>query len=363
MYLPEETEEEDFESLLAVHKIEQQYGQFGRQPTRILRLEGLKVPEEDGVESSSTVKKKKKDLKRKVEAFFTRFGGEVTYINLNPMRDEWCTSFVHFSIPDDAKKAKEELEKEQKEGGTKGDKAVEVLLDVNVTYERPRTRFLELPISVRHKSSRHLWVGSIDDNVITPDILARIFSSYGTLTDSPHVNVGQQQGFVDFRSVYEAVDAMYNLNGVYLARMGIVIKFGRQERGRELWVGGLSKNITKYDLQQAFEPWAGEEGIREINLNEGMGSATIRFDDEDSAQEALDMLQGQQIKDSSIIIDYSPQIPLPIKVDAPVVRRYLSSVPISFRRARALPPMVSPFTANKPIVPNNNLTSSITGIW
>jgi hypothetical protein len=42
-------------------------------------------------------------------------------------------------------------------------------------------------------------VGSIDDTVVTSATLEAVFGAFGTLTDRPHINVGRQQGFVDFQ--------------------------------------------------------------------------------------------------------------------------------------------------------------------
>ncbi len=88
---------------------------------------------------------------------------------------------------------------------------------VKIRYEEPKTLALPvtsgiqhrapfshlpnpfLPTNAGHKSSRHLWVGSIDDTVVTSATLEAVFGAFGTLTDRPHINVGRQQGFVDFQ--------------------------------------------------------------------------------------------------------------------------------------------------------------------
>jgi len=107
--------------------------------------------------------------------------------------------------------------------GAHADKGEPKWSSLRVTFEEPKT--LTLPVTAGvplcrllsspsvlpslfltwrpgHKSSRHLWVGSIDDTVVTSSMLELIFGAFGTLTDRPHINVGRQQGFVDFQACF-----------------------------------------------------------------------------------------------------------------------------------------------------------------
>lgn len=45
--------------------------------------------------------------------------------------------------------------------------------------------------------------------------------------------------------MYEAVDALTHMNGVYLGCLPLEIRFGRQEFGKVLWIGGLDETITE----------------------------------------------------------------------------------------------------------------------
>jgi hypothetical protein len=45
--------------------------------------------------------------------------------------------------------------------------------------------------------------------------------------------------------VYEAVDALTHMNGVFLGCLPLEIRFGRQEFGKVLWIGGLDDTMTE----------------------------------------------------------------------------------------------------------------------
>jgi hypothetical protein len=47
------------------------------------------------------------------------------------------------------------------------------------------------------------------------------------------------------QTVYEAVDALTHMNGVFLGCLPLEIRFGRQEFGKVLWIGGLDDTITE----------------------------------------------------------------------------------------------------------------------
>eukprot|EP01090_Pellita_catalonica_P016403 TRINITY_DN4676_c0_g1_i1.p1 TRINITY_DN4676_c0_g1~~TRINITY_DN4676_c0_g1_i1.p1 ORF type:complete len:377 (-),score=59.65 TRINITY_DN4676_c0_g1_i1:2380-3510(-) len=267
-------DEFSFEALLQQHNHIKQLASI---PTRILRIEGM----DDEIFTERVLYK-----------LFGKFG-DVTYVNVNPLKDG--ITYVHFATAKVCNIAKENLLSKCSEEQKKS-------LDgkIKVSFERP------LHKAVIENGSRHLWLGSIDDTAITSDILARIFGSFGVITDRPHIYHGENQGFVDFSTIYEAVDAMMHLNGCILGSMAIVIRFGRQEFGKILWAGLADKNSGTLDVQKVRQKFEEFGEIAEVQSVDRGTACKLKVVREEDGQRAIDALQMEQalIDDVKVLVDY-----------------------------------------------------------
>jgi len=238
-----------------------------------------------------------KEVRDKLYSIFSQFG-QVAYVNEHLLNTEYLC-LVFFLKLQDAQKAKETIEKDIQKHfqGFFSEPNIDWRA-LRVLYDEPKTP--DVPLNMQHKSSRHLWVGSIDDRVITSSILEAVFSSFGELTDRPHINVGRQQGFVDFHTVHEAVDAMCHLTGAILGCMPLEIRFGRQEYGKVLWIGGFDETVTERALWEASSEFGTVKGI----IVYPDRTASVTFNTAEEAQVALDVLQGARIGSCVLRVDY-----------------------------------------------------------
>lgn len=377
-------EDEDeflFEALLQEHKTQQEFKSL---PSRIVVVEGLKAAtahldrrpadssssrEESSTSTSgsrregsrsgrrsggsaSTGDVDMRELHDSLIKLFSPFGS-VTYVNEHLFAAEDAL-FVFFTHIRDAQEAKEEVEKDLRKHlrpvintlGPHVEKGEPDWSAVKIRYEEPKT--LALPVTAGHKSSRHLWVGSIDDTVVTSATLEAVFGAFGTLTDRPHINVGRQQGFVDFQTVYEAVDALTHMNGVFLGCLPLEIRFGRQEFGKVLWIGGLDDTMTERRLWQACYDWG---MVKSVAIHASKQCASITFSAPEEAQLALDMMQGVRIGSCKLKVDYfrtARTFPGP-EFSSPTVPPPFSPTLRSGSKGRGSVPPTSPPPPSQPV--------------
>eukprot|EP00008_Paramoeba_atlantica_P010496 CAMPEP_0201493022 /NCGR_PEP_ID=MMETSP0151_2-20130828/35781_1 /ASSEMBLY_ACC=CAM_ASM_000257 /TAXON_ID=200890 /ORGANISM="Paramoeba atlantica, Strain 621/1 / CCAP 1560/9" /LENGTH=377 /DNA_ID=CAMNT_0047880147 /DNA_START=48 /DNA_END=1181 /DNA_ORIENTATION=- len=157
----------------------------------------------------------------------------------------------------------------------------------------------------RPANSVKLFVGQVPKTYQEEDI-QRLFSTYGTIHDLTILKDKVTQShrgcaFVTFTSKEDADSAIAALHGnQVLPGMNnpIQVKYADSELERQehkLFVGMLPKSATEEQLRQIFSVYGQIEEltiIRRLNTNESKGYGFVRFTKRESAQNAINCLNG-----------------------------------------------------------------------
>eukprot|EP01088_Endostelium_zonatum_P019126 TRINITY_DN6440_c0_g1_i1.p1 TRINITY_DN6440_c0_g1~~TRINITY_DN6440_c0_g1_i1.p1 ORF type:complete len:524 (+),score=212.26 TRINITY_DN6440_c0_g1_i1:301-1872(+) len=294
-------QDDEFESLLATHTM---ISTLAKTPSPFLRFE-------NAVKFSALGEKR-------LFQFLSQFG-KVLYINFNPHSDN--VVFVFFSSIPESQRCLDTLSKNPPPSPNAAHPPLYPNPLLSLAFFKTKVvfeNFQKSPATFSApilNSSRHLWIGSIDEQRVDSEILERIFSPFGKLTDRPYIYRGESQGFVDFTHVYEAVDALKMMNGALLGTMNLVIRFGRQEIAKTLSLEGLPPSTSLELLRKIFAAFGPVEKICFMkfpppeNLIDhphyvDQWRLVIKYEMDSGAQRALDKLQGQRIFGYGVRLDY-----------------------------------------------------------
>ncbi|KAI9294583.1 ARM repeat-containing protein [Neoconidiobolus thromboides FSU 785] len=165
--------------------------------------------------------------------------------------------------------------------------------------------------------SRSLWVGNLDPNVSSNDLLA-LFSPYGPI-ESLRVLPEKECAFVNFHSLEDAIKAKDDMQGGRMGSLNIRIGFGKADPTyatttevqttnptRALWIGNISASTSSAILQSIFSNFGIVESAR-VLVHKNCGF--VNFTTVEAAQKARDTMNGKEISGSVVRIGYGKAPP------------------------------------------------------
>jgi len=175
--------------------------------------------------------------------------------------------------------------------------------------------------------SRILWVGNIGSDV-TEEELTQEFAAYGKL-ESLRILHHRFCAFVNFEDEECAKKAKTGLQGTIIGSQYIVIKYRKPETkpssagtiigtpgsdnsfvlnapSRALWIGNISDEVTEEDLYIEFSQFGEIESVRLLTHKT---CAFVNFMTVDDATNALHALQGRELGNMPIKINFGKQPP------------------------------------------------------
>jgi len=163
--------------------------------------------------------------------------------------------------------------------------------------------------------SRVLWVGNIGKDVTEEDLKSE-FEAYGEI-ESVRILRDKYCAFVNFTEESNAKEAKRRLHNTIIGRQYISINYrkadpkavvsgGGQGQGtaqtidgeilnspsRALWIGNVSEEITKEQLQKEFAQFGEIESIRILGNKR---CAFVNYKEKEHAENALKTLQGKKL--------------------------------------------------------------------
>lgn len=186
--------------------------------------------------------------------------------------------------------------------------------------------------SDEEEACRVLWVGNIGPEVTEKD-LEQEFSQFGKL-ESLRILHDRFCAFVNFEEEKSAREAKKHLQGTIIGSQYILINYRKTEGkpvvttppgastvvpphnennfilnnpSRALWIGNISNLISEEDLIKTFSRYGEIESVRLLRYKT---CAFVNFYEVEHAQKALQELQGKQLGDMPIKINFGkPQPP------------------------------------------------------
>ncbi|XP_024388640.1 flowering time control protein FPA isoform X2 [Physcomitrium patens] len=181
--------------------------------------------------------------------------------------------------------------------------------------------------------SRHLWIGNVSHDA-TEAAIREKFSQIGDV-DSVTVYSSRNYAFVNFRNLHDAVEAKNRLQGFVIGGMAIRIEYAkgrnmlselaryrdkdsdhvkcmeeqvaaRATQSRHLWVGGISPNVTKEQIEGEFRNYGVLEDFKLLRERNCAFVDYIRIEDAVNAVEALNR---KRIGDEELRVDYGRSQP------------------------------------------------------
>eukprot|EP01095_Lingulamoeba_sp_RSL-Kostka_P014151 TRINITY_DN608_c0_g1_i1.p1 TRINITY_DN608_c0_g1~~TRINITY_DN608_c0_g1_i1.p1 ORF type:complete len:344 (+),score=130.91 TRINITY_DN608_c0_g1_i1:929-1960(+) len=171
-------------------------------------------------------------------------------------------------------------------------------------------------VEIEKDASQVLWIGNIGPQVMERE-LREEFGEFGNITGL-RILRDRYCAFITFETVFEAVVAKRELNGQIFGNQYIVINFRQADKNvhtditvtnppsNSLWVGNISEGVNKQDLLKEFGSFGHIESIRILR-----NCAFVNFQTVEQAATALDHLQGRQLGDMNIKINYGKSRPVP----------------------------------------------------
>lgn len=158
----------------------------------------------------------------------------------------------------------------------------------------------------------------------TEDVIRKIFSKVGTITDFRLVKdfKGRSKGFcyVEFSSPEEAVQALkkdreaLNNRPIFVSKCDpdrhtrqVVFKYSTGLEKNKLFIKGLSHLTTKEDLEELFKKFGTLKDVRLVSYRNGhsKGLAYVEFQDDASATRALQETDGMTLANHTILVALS----------------------------------------------------------
>ncbi|XP_073391415.1 uncharacterized protein [Physcomitrium patens] len=153
--------------------------------------------------------------------------------------------------------------------------------------------------------SRHLWIGNVSQDASEAAIRDK-FSQFGDV-DSVTVYSSRNYAFVNFRNLEDAVEAKTHLQGFVLGGMAIRIEYAKgATQSRHLWVGGISSNVTKEQIEGEFRKYGVLEDFKLLRERNCAFVDYVRMEDAVSAVEALNR---KRIGEEELRVDYGRSQP------------------------------------------------------
>ncbi|KAF6152435.1 hypothetical protein GIB67_035503 [Kingdonia uniflora] len=150
------------------------------------------------------------------------------------------------------------------------------------------------------KPSQNLWVGNLSTETTDSD-LTDLFGEYGEI-DNVTNYAARNFAFLHFKRLDDAKAARDALQGSNLHGNPMKIEYARPAKpGKHLWVGGISSNVTKEQLEDEFLKF-GE--IEEYRFLGDRNTALIDYFRPEDAAVALKNLNGKRIGGEEIRVDY-----------------------------------------------------------
>lgn len=148
--------------------------------------------------------------------------------------------------------------------------------------------------------SNNLWVGNIAPDVTDAD-LTSLFQKYGQL-DSVTAYSSRGFGFLYFKNINDSKEAKEALQGSFFHGNPLRIEFAKPAKPcKSLWVAGISKSVTKEELEDQFK---GFGKIQEYKFIRDRNTAYIDFAKLEDAAEALKNMNGKKFGGEQIRVDY-----------------------------------------------------------
>ncbi|GLU04905.1 hypothetical protein SLE2022_220330 [Rubroshorea leprosula] len=148
--------------------------------------------------------------------------------------------------------------------------------------------------------SSSLWVGNLTAETVDSDLM-EMFGKYGTL-DSVRTYSARSFAFVYFERVEDAKAAKDALQGATLHGNQMKIEFARPAKPcKHLWVGGISSNVAKEELEEEFCKFG---KIEDFRFFRDRNTAFVEYLRVDDASQAMRSLNGKRIGGEQIRVDF-----------------------------------------------------------
>ncbi|KAM8946953.1 uncharacterized protein RCH25_050119 isoform 2-T2 [Pelodytes ibericus] len=153
-----------------------------------------------------------------------------------------------------------------------------------------------------------IFIGNVDDRT-TQDELSALFEKYGTVVSCA---VKKQYAFVHMRVVDSAMKAIEALNGRELhgKRMVVELSKPRPQNTWKIFVGNVSSACDVSELRKMFQVYG-----RVVECDVVKDYAFVHMERESDAREAIENLNGKELKGKRINVELSYKIQNPLESD------------------------------------------------
>ena len=134
-------------------------------------------------------------------------------------------------------------------------------------------------------ASRSLYISGLD-STITEQMVTKLFKPFGSLES---IELKNGSCFVNYKNVDMAYMAKLSLNNKMVGKTPMQIKYGKVKVTSKIWVGGIERHVSKDDLYDEFDRFG---VIERIEFKKGGDCASIRFETEAAALEAVKQMKG-----------------------------------------------------------------------
>ncbi|UJR37082.1 hypothetical protein I4U23_029786 [Adineta vaga] len=146
---------------------------------------------------------------------------------------------------------------------------------------------------IQQEPSRTLFIENLERN-ITESVLEQIFSRYGLIEDIRVKNPSSSSSkrasaIIKFENMETAYRARQAMDGQSIGETICKIGYGRTGPSRHLWIGNISKNMRRRDLEHIFSRYG---PIEKFRCSFGSSSAIITYVDIEDAIKARTKLNG-----------------------------------------------------------------------
>ncbi|KAK7272007.1 hypothetical protein RJT34_28331 [Clitoria ternatea] len=148
--------------------------------------------------------------------------------------------------------------------------------------------------------SNNLWVGNLPPDITDSDLMD-LFAPYGAL-DTFISHSSRTFAFVFLRRLEDAKAAKLALQGASLRGVLIRIEFARPPKPcKFLWVGGVSRAVTKEELEAEFRKFG---KVEDFKFFRDRNTALVEFLNLDDAARAVKIMNGKRLRGDQICVDF-----------------------------------------------------------
>lgn len=148
--------------------------------------------------------------------------------------------------------------------------------------------------------SQNLWVGNVTSEITEPMLMEK-FVKFGEINNIS-LYTERNYAFVYFNHIEQAKAAKEGLQGAAMGGSSLKIEFARAAKpSKYLWVGGISKTVTKEQIEAEFLKFGHVDNIKFLRER---NSAIVDYSKLEDAVSAVKYLNGRQLGSDSIRVNF-----------------------------------------------------------